>query len=278
MDPYAGFEPSVGEIAAVRTFRIGRGGTLCPLFSDEAWEDGANEARCRNVPPGAVALHPAPDPGCTCGFYAYGSEAAVEYRHERHVLAVVSFWGRVIAGTRGLRAEHGRVEALWLSETVPAELAARVARRYPSVALYRDRAAMLAEHPPTPLDCYEPMPAARRPWSGRWWSAAALSLAVASTLPADWLGGVAVAQWTDGVAFFLLMIAAVALGWRRPDDPAVPRRRLFLFAVALWTVAPFGGTLGVLFLRLPLLEVAVLTAVQWARVVRAARRFPADVD
>src|SRR5947209_3585856 len=52
VDPYAGFEPSVGEICALRTFRIGRSGTLCPLFSDTAREDGANLAHCADVPPG----------------------------------------------------------------------------------------------------------------------------------------------------------------------------------------------------------------------------------
>ena len=278
MDPYAGFEPSVGEISALRTFRIGRSGSLCPLFSDTAWEDGPNRAQCANVPPGGVALHPAPEPGCTCGFYAYGTEGAVEYRQERHVLAVVSCWGRVIAGTRGLRAEHGRIQALWLSDAVPAALAARVAQRYPSVAIYRDRAAMLAEHPPTRLDCYEPLP----PRRGQWWvrPAAVLALCVAalSTLPVSWLGGVQAVRWIDGVAFCLLMLIAVLLGRGRPDDLAVSRRRMFVIAVALWTVAPFGGTLGLLFLRLPLVEVAVLTIVQRARVIRAAGRFPADVD
>jgi hypothetical protein len=140
MEPYAGFEPQVGEIRALRTFRIGPGGSLVPLFGSEAWHDASNTARCRVVqrPDAAVGPHEVPDPECSCGFYAYGNAAAVgEYPHTRHVLAVVACWGRVIAGTRGVRAEHCRVEALWLSERVPAELIGQLGNRYPSVTIYR---------------------------------------------------------------------------------------------------------------------------------------------
>ena len=35
MDAFAGFEPQVGEIRAVRSFRVGPDGTLYPLFSDQ---------------------------------------------------------------------------------------------------------------------------------------------------------------------------------------------------------------------------------------------------
>ncbi len=139
MDPYGGFEPQVGQIRALRTFRIGPDGALYPLFSKEPWEDGVNTARClrKDRPP-----HPGPDPHCTCGFYAYGGEQWVgEHPQSRHVLAVVACWGRIIAGTRGLRAEHCRIEALWLSAAVPADLAARVHLHHPSVAVHRDRSA-----------------------------------------------------------------------------------------------------------------------------------------
>jgi hypothetical protein len=47
MDAFAGFEPQVGEIRAVRSFRVGPDGALYPLFSDQAWVDGANIARPR---------------------------------------------------------------------------------------------------------------------------------------------------------------------------------------------------------------------------------------
>src|SRR5690242_10479173 len=149
MEPYAGFEPQVGEIRAVRTFRIGAGGWLYPLFGTTKWTDGPNTARCRHRPPDPANAHDAPDPDCACGFYAYGDDvAAAEYAHARHVLAVVSCWGRVIAGTRGVRAEHARIDGLWMSPAVPAELAAAVGVNYPGSRIYADRATLLRECPP----------------------------------------------------------------------------------------------------------------------------------
>ncbi len=140
MDPYGGLEPQVGQIRALRTFRIGPDGALYPLFSKEPWEDGVNTARClrKDRPP-----HPGPDPDCTCGFYAYGGEQWVgEHPQSRHVLAVVACWGRIIAGTRGLRAEHFRIEALWLSA---------VGRRAGGCRRAGTRAPSLGGGPPGPV-------------------------------------------------------------------------------------------------------------------------------
>ena len=58
-----------------------------------------------------------------CGFYAYGTlPAASRHAQARRVLAVVACWGRVIPGTLGLRAQHARIEAIWVSS--------RAKRRY----------------------------------------------------------------------------------------------------------------------------------------------------
>ena len=55
--PDAGqFEPQLGEIRAVRTFRVGPGGLLFPLFSRRPWVDGDNEAACH-------AIHGTDQPG-----------------------------------------------------------------------------------------------------------------------------------------------------------------------------------------------------------------------
>src|SRR5882762_5927320 len=112
MEAFSGFEPQVGEIRALRTFRIGRDGGLYPLFSDVRWAAHANTARCRSPGMGRDETdHLVVEPGCTCGFYAYADEqTAAEYPHSRHVLAVVACWGRIIAGTRGLRSQYTRVE------------------------------------------------------------------------------------------------------------------------------------------------------------------------
>jgi hypothetical protein len=283
VDGFAGFEPQVGQIRALRTFRVGPGGALYPLFSDTPWSPGVNTARCLRL--GVHALpqdeedgHAAPHPGCRCGFYAYGSEAAAgEYPYARHVRAVVSCWGRVIAGTRGLRAEHCRIEALWLSRTVPRDLAAQVAAAYPAVPVYPTAEAMLAAHPLTELDCYEP--GVPRPWwrPGRWLGAAATAAVVLGLLPMNWLGGSRTAGLAWGLCGGLFLVLAVALGFRRSADTTTHRRCMLSLAVVLWMLAPFAGATGFVLIRLPLMEVAGLTLVRRLRMIRAAGRFPATI-
>jgi hypothetical protein len=276
MDPFAGFEPYVGDVRALRTFRVARGGGLHPLFHGGMWDDGTNTARCLN-PSAEPDGHGAPDPDCTCGFYAYGNaDAAAEQVRARHVLAVVACWGRLIAGTRGVRAQHCRIEAVWLSAAVPEELVAQVRERYPSAVVYRDRAAMLAEHPPTALECYEPAPAIDRLTAApvRWVAAAG---AVVGTAPAHWLEAVPGARPVWVVLLTVLVLGALLLGQGRSGDLALQRRRLLCLAVVLWMVAPLAGAAGLLLLRLPLAEVAVLGLIQWVRALVGARRFPADI-
>jgi hypothetical protein len=272
VEAYTGFEPQVGQIAALRTFRIGPGGWLHPLFSQEPWQDGSNTARCLRTD---VEPHPAPDPGCRCGFYAYGSTQAVEYPQGRHVLAVVECWGRVIAGTRGVRAEHSRIVALWLSRTVPADLAAQIRQNYPSVALHRDRQRMTAERPLTELDCYERL----RPDSsvGGWplW-VVAVAAAVLGSLPGDWLGGARAAGLLLTVTATVFVVAGLLLQWRR--SVGAPRRSLLCFAVALWLLASFLGPAGLVLVRLPLLQAAVVAGLHRTLVAREARRIPARIS
>ena len=282
MDAYDGMDLQVGEIRAVRTFRIGPGGTLYPLFSDSPWLEGANTARCRLAPPLGVDVsgwepHTAPEPDCTCGYYAYGSEeAALEYAFARHVLAVISCWGHVVAGTRGIRAQHARVEAIWMSETVPADLAAMVRSQYPSVEVFADKASMLAAYPPSTLECY-----VAEPPRDRLAKRVALRIAVGTALvvgllPPHWLSSNSNARlvWAAELAFFVL--AALVLRRRRTDFHA-RRRALLFFALALWLIAPFAGVAGTLLLRLPLMQLAALTAVQRRLIAQEATRFPATV-
>ena len=281
MEPYAGFEPQVGEIRALRTFRIGPGGRLYPLFSNTPWADGPNAATCRMVElsGGALAPHGVPEPSCTCGFYAYGSEpATAEYPHARHVLAVVSCWGHVIAGTRGLRAQYGRVDAIWVSDAVPADLVTDLAAQYPSVALYRDKAPMLAEYPPTELDCYV-LEESHRPTPLRRWLSVGVAGALAvSVVPASWWGSLHQARLVWGVALLFFVTAALILVRARTPDLAARRRRVLFHAMALWMVAPFAGPLGIVLLRAPLLQLCVLALIQRRQLARAARRFPAEID
>ncbi len=277
MDAYSGFEPQVGEIRAVRTFRIGPAGMLFPLFSDQAWSEGVNTAHCRLPPPPDGPAHTAPDPDCSCGYYAYGSDpAASEYPHAQHVLAIVSCWGRVVAGTRGIRCEHARVEAIWMGPRVPADLAADVAARYPSTAIYADRATMLAERPPTGLDCYEPTPETDPPGMNRLVKLLIASALIIGLLPAGWLWGNQDARlvWGAEVLFFLVGALGLRLTGRTPRARGVGM--LFL-AVTLWLVAPFAGPVGELFLRIPIIQIVLLGGLQLWQIRREAGRFPARI-
>jgi hypothetical protein len=278
VEDFAGFEPQLGEITALRTFRVGPDGRLYPLFSDRPWTDGANTARC-NLPITADELaagrtHATPEPNCTCGFYAYAAvEAAADNAHARHVLAVVACWGNVIAGTRGVRAEHARIEALWMSDLVPRDLADRVATRYPATEIYADQAAMLAEHPPSVLDCYEvEAPAGRNIWL----RGIVASAVVIGLLPASWIWNNQDARylWAAEVGFFVIATALLRLA-----GSSVRQRgaAILYVGVIMWLVAPFAGSAGLVLLRLPIMQVVGLGLVQRHRLNREARRFPARI-
>ena len=272
MDPYGGFEPQVGEIRALRTFRIAPDGGLYPLFSKGRWHDGANTALClrKDRPP-----HPSPAPDCTCGFYAYGDEQWVgQQPRSRHVLAVVACWGKIIAGTRGLRAEHCRIEALWLSAGVPADLVARILQAYPSVALHRDRSRMMAEHPPTRLDGYEERRRGR-PVGRLWWSAA-VAAAVLSVLPAHWWGRFHTAALMSAVLGVAFALAALPVA-RRGTDAGSSRRRLLCLATSMWLFASFLGPFGLVFVRLPMLQAASVAGLQHMCLLLEGRSIPAEI-
>jgi hypothetical protein len=57
--------------------------------------------------------HASPHPACQCGIYAYHRPGTQGYYGEwLWTEGVLSAWGRIEAHADGLRAEHGRVEAL----------------------------------------------------------------------------------------------------------------------------------------------------------------------
>lgn len=143
----------VGVVRAVRTFRVGHDGGLYPLSTDQPWTAGDNTACCR-----LGREHRAPASDCRCGFYAYGHPAwAAAQPPARSVLAVVALWGSIEVASRGLRAEHGRVEALWLHpRRVRPELRQLLDGRYPNVQVYEDREQLLEQHPLTALEGVQP--------------------------------------------------------------------------------------------------------------------------
>jgi hypothetical protein len=153
----------VGEIRALRTFRLSEYGYLNPVGYAAAgpWRDGPNTARCLDHG------HTPAAPGCKCGFWAYGTyDAACDYAEARLLIAVVTCWGKVVPGTRGLRAQYARIEAIWLSGKIPRQFVQRLRQRYPSVTFYRSRRRLLRRNHPTVLDSYEPEPRQERLISG----------------------------------------------------------------------------------------------------------------
>jgi hypothetical protein len=252
--PFSGSEPLIGEVVGLRTFRVDETGLLLPLYTGTAWYDGANTATCAPPVRGERPPHQVVAADCECGFYAYGSEAAaLRNRQTRHVQAVVSSWGRVVAGTQGFRAEHARIDALWLSDAVPKWVRIRIALKYPSARLYNDRAAMLAEHPLSTLPCYEPP--ARPSLLGRLGLAVfAAAVLVLGGLPWAWIDGPVKVAWLGALGW--LGLAVVALAAMPGTTGRATSIGLVLFAVA-WLVAPAFGLFGWL-LRAPVLRALVV--------------------
>jgi hypothetical protein len=256
VDGFTDLEPLVGEIVALRTFRIDDSGLLLALYSDTAWYDGTNRAVC--APPTGShprGPHPVPDPECECGFYAYGSrEAAARNRHLRYVQAVVSFWGSVVAGTIGVRAQYARIDALWISPRAPAWLRTRVAQRYPSARMYTEVDAMLAEHPLSALPCFgapaRPLtpPRLRNVAAGTGAAALlALGLLPFATLQASALLWFA---WITATAVVATATGWLLLGTRGAGHLAAA---FVLAGVLAWLLAPTLGLSGWL-LRVPVLR------------------------
>ena len=253
----AGAEPLVGEIVGLRTFRVDDAGRLLPLFSTLSWYDGPNTATC--APPTGERGHPehaVPALGCECGFYAYGSAAAARVqRQSRYVQAVVSCWGGVIAGTLGFRAQHARIDALWLHPNVPRWVRQRVASRYPSARIYADRASMLAEHPLSQLACYSDAPDRRRRRTATVVVAAVAMLALGA-VPGSELAAVPALRvvWLGATAATGLLVVWLFAGARSSGHRVAA---LLALGGLAWMLAPTLGLAGWV-LRLPLLRAAVV--------------------
>ena len=278
MTDFSGFEPVVGEIRALRTFRVDVTGALLPLFFSTPWQDGENQAVCwprasvRDDSENDHRRHRAPDPDCACGLYAYGSEqAAVRQPGMRYVQAVVCCSGRVIAGDYGIRAEQARIEALWLNPSVPAGLARDVQRQYPSARVFGDRQAMLAEVPLTVLDCYRSDTPPRHRLAGAFSATVVACLVTLGSAPLDVLRANPVI-WS---AWLTAIVAVATLALWTLLVGAGPARRsaaLLLGELLAWLVAPVFGVAGWV-LRLPLLN-ALVGAVRRAVWTRRRSFFP----
>lgn len=77
-----------------------------------------------------------------------------------HGAPVVEFprAGQPAPGTLGLRAQHARIEAIWVSGRIPSGSVALLRKRYPSAVLYSSKRAMLRRHRLSRLDSYRRVP------------------------------------------------------------------------------------------------------------------------
>lgn len=149
-------EPLVGEVTALRSFRLTDDGHLLPLTDAggyEPWPTTTSSAKCNRG-----RSHSAPDPECSCGFYAYGNRAWVQgngqYLWSQVILAAVHCSGRLVAGEKGLRAEKVRLVACYVNKHAPAEVQEKLREHYPDVEFHHSRKSLLAAHPETPLSTY----------------------------------------------------------------------------------------------------------------------------
>lgn len=149
-------EPMVGEVTALRSFRVSDDGYLLPLTDAGSYEpmpSGTATARC-----GRGRSHVAPDPECTCGFYAYGNRRWVQteglYAWSQLVLGAVHCSGRLVAGEKGVRAQQIALAGCYVNRHMPRDVLGRLREHYPQVEFFTSRRALLAAYPETPLSTY----------------------------------------------------------------------------------------------------------------------------
>ena len=98
-----------GTLLVHRGWNVREGGFLAAYSAPYVWERGVNEAVCKAYV-GRPGLHgEAPDTNCTCGFYGLYDPNNVD---SVDVRGVVEVSGRVILGTRGVRAQKAKIVAL----------------------------------------------------------------------------------------------------------------------------------------------------------------------
>jgi hypothetical protein len=184
-------DTSVGTVRGVRWWSMDAGDTLVGAFGG-TWHEGENLATCRRdhgltmvintwAGPRSVSVsalgaivqaagvgqrrHPAPDPECTCGFYAFWRPEPLPVYEQYPVIGVIEGYGRTVIGDRGFRCEKAKILGLHLPPTSYAgdgdflDYLQRtwMDRRGPcghlaatyKVPVYRSIAQMLRLHPPT---------------------------------------------------------------------------------------------------------------------------------
>lgn len=222
-------EPMVGEVTALRSFRLTDDGYLLPLTDaggHDPWPTETHSAKCNRK-----REHLSPDPDCTCGFYAYGNRSWVQgygpYAWSHLVLAAVHCSGRLVAGEKGLRAQKMRLKACYINKAAPREVLERLRSHYPEVEFFTSRKALLAAYPETTLSTY--LETSKRARFFKLFTPTLRGALAALVVPLLVLhvASIVVNDWPSFTRFALLMFALLVWG------------PIFLDGFSLWR---FGAT------------------------------------
>ena len=127
-----------GTLLVHRGWNVREGGFLAAYSAPYVWERGVNEAVCKAYIQG-IDHRKAPVTHCTCGFYGLYVPNAVD---NVDVRGVVEVSGRVILGTRGVRAQKAKIVAL-------ATVNPTIKARYRGVDYFDWPSDMIAKYPVT---------------------------------------------------------------------------------------------------------------------------------
>ena len=97
-----------------------------------------------------------------------------------------------------------------------------------------------------------------------------------SVFPADWLGGGGSAALVCVVLGVVFALGALPLAGRGIDVSSSGRRLLCL-ATSMWLFASFLGPFGLVFVRLPLLQVASVVGLRQVCLLFEGRGIPAKI-
>jgi hypothetical protein len=108
----------IRPVIGFRQWRL-HDGVLRSIWTDDTWDHGFLRARCRaDAFDCCAGPREAPDPGCTCGVYAWHRQVPIGASATRELVAgAVALWGAIEIHAIGMRAQSARIVALSLPLT-----------------------------------------------------------------------------------------------------------------------------------------------------------------
>lgn len=193
---------AVGTVRAYRTWDVTGSAELRSVTRDWYWGPGVNRAACpaaatleqvaahraRVFGQATVFSHHIPDIDCACGLYASRDPGSRAIRDtEGRCFGVVELQGGIVfhEDNHVVRAERAVITAICLPRRwFHRKVISAITARYPGVAVYHSRRALLASYPPDPgITVTRPSPGQRRR-RGRQLASSACQAALGWGLPA----------------------------------------------------------------------------------------------